>query len=104
MISEAERKIAREKFERAAREFGFVFHSPFDLTDTLSVFGYIENYGSKNGTVICLDHDEDLRVDPDVSAWCKEMECFCSFINIDPLLEEYKPSYFRAMLRDWGKF
>ena len=64
MISEAERKIAREKFERAAREFGFVFHSPFDLTDTISVFGYIENYGSKNGTVICLDHDEDLRVDP----------------------------------------
>ena len=104
MISKAERNIAREKFERAAREFGFIFHSPFDLTDTLSAFGYIENYGSKNGTVICLDYASDLSIDPDVSAWCKVMECFCSFISIEPLLGEYKPSYFRAMLRDWGKY
>ena len=104
MISEAECKIAREKFERAAREFDFIFHSPFHLTDTLSVFGYIESYGSQNGTVICLDYASDLSTDPDVAAWCKEMECFCSFMSIEPLLGVYKSSYFRAMLRDWGKY
>ena len=43
MISETEYRIAREKFESAAKDFDFVFHSPFALTDELSAFGYIEN-------------------------------------------------------------
>ena len=44
MISETEYNIARKKFESAAKDFDFVFHSPFTLTDDLSVFGYIEKY------------------------------------------------------------
>ncbi len=74
------------------------------MTDTLSAFGYIENYGSKNGVVICLDFCGDSFTDPAVRAWCEEMGCFCSFINIEPLLGEYKTSYFKEMLRDWGKY
>ena len=104
MITEAEQCIAREKFNLAAKEFGFVFHSPFALTDTLSEFGYLERYGSKNGAVICLDHVSALSINPDVVAWCEEMECFWSCIAIEPLLGEYKSSYFRAMLRDWGRY
>ena len=82
MVSKSQEEIAREKFELAAKEFDFVFHSPYALTETLSVFGYIKNYGSKNGTVICLDYASELSIDPDVSACCKEMECFCSSISM----------------------
>ncbi len=104
MISETEFNIARKKFELAAKEFGFVFHSPFALTDSLSAFGYIENYGSKNGTVICLTSPPDFPTDQVVIDWCKQMEYFVSFVNIEPLLTEYKASYFRETLRDWGRF
>ena len=103
MISKAEERVAREKFEMAAKDFDFVFHSPFALTDALSVFGYIENYGSRNGAVICLEYASELSLNPDVAAWCEEMECFWSCVAIEPLLGEYKASYFRAMLRDWGR-
>ncbi|MBO5323653.1 MAG: hypothetical protein J6A88_06105 [Oscillospiraceae bacterium] len=107
MISEAAINKAREQFELAAEDFGFVFHSPFALTDNLSVFGYIENYGSKNGVVVCLTSPLDFSTNQEVHEvinWCKQMECFCSFISIEPLLREYKTSYFREMLRDWGKY
>lgn len=103
MISEYERTAAREKFELAAKDFGFVFHSPFALTDTLSAFGYIENYGSKNGAVICLTSAPDYLIDHSVIDWCNQKECFVSFISIQPLLGEYNASYFAEMLRDWGK-
>ena len=104
MISKSQEKIAREKFELAANDFDFVFHSPYALTETLSVFGYIENYGSKNGTVICLTSPPGFPTDQFVIDWCKQMECFVSFISIEPLLGEYKAPYFREMLRDWGKY
>ena len=104
MISETECRIAREKFESAAKDFDFVFHSPFALTDGLSAFGYIEKYGSENGVVICLTYPPDYPTSQEVKNWCDQMGCFCSFINIEPLLEEYKSSYFREMLRDWGKY
>ena len=104
MFSEEEIAKARENFILASKDFGFIFHSPFTLTDTLTSFGYIENYGSKNGAVVCLTSSADLRSDPEIIEWCKQNNCFCSFINIETLLGEYKSSYFRAMLRDWGRY
>ena len=104
MVSEYQEKIVREKFGLAAKNFGFLFHSPFALTDTLSAFGYIEHYGSKNGVVICLTAPPNFSTNQAVIDWCNQMECFVSFINIEPLLGEYKNSYFREMLRDWGKY
>ena len=104
MISETEFNIARERFELAAKDFGFAFHSPFALTDSLSVFGYIENYGSKNGVVVCLTAPPDFSTSQEIIALCKQMEYFVSFISIEPLLKEYQASYFRELLRDWGKF
>ena len=104
MISKAQENIARRKFELAAKDFNFVFHSPFVLTDALSSFGYIENYGSKNGVVICLTDPPDFSTNQAVIDWCKQMDCFYSFVNIEPLLGKYKTSYFREMLRDWGKY
>ena len=104
MVSKSQEEIAREKFELAAKEFDFVFHSPYALTETLSVFGYIKNYGSKNGAVICLTAPPDFTTNKEVTALCKQKKIFVSFINIEPLLGEYKASYFREMLRDWGKY
>ena len=104
MILKFQEEIAREKFQLAAKEFHFLFHSPFALSDALSVFGYIEHYGSKNGVAICLTAPPDFPTDPVVMDWCKQNGCFVSYISIEPFLGEYKHSYFRKMLRDWGKY
>jgi len=104
MISQTDISKARENFMIASEYFGFKFHSPFALTDELTVFGYIENYGSKNGAVICLFESPNYEIDKKVISWCKEMDCFYSFIDIEPLLGGYSTSYFREMLRDWGKY
>ena len=104
MISEKEIVNARENFILASKDFDFVFYSPFILTDTLASFGFIENYGSKNGTVVCLTSPTDFRPDPKIVEWCEQNKCFWSFINVETLLGEYKRSYFRELLRDWGRY
>lgn len=102
-MNEGQIKAAKHNFELAAEDFGFDFVSPFKLTDELEAFGYIANCGSKNGTVVCLTLAPDFKTDKRVVDWCKEMECFCSFLNIEPLAGAYNRAYFREMLRDWGK-
>ena len=97
-------KNARHNFALASEEFGFEFVSPFNLTDEIEVFGYISNYGSKNGVVICLTSPPDCYTDKRVVDWCKEADCFYSFLNIESFAGEYKRAYFREMLRDWGKY
>ena len=104
MINEDNLKIARHNFALASKDFGFEFESPFTLTNEIEAFGYIPNYGSKNGVVICLFDPPDLLTDNRVVDWCKEMDCFWSFLSIESLAGEYKRSYFRSMLRDWGKY
>lgn len=103
MISEDKIKSARNNFILASEEFGFEFVNPFSLTDEIEAFGYISNYGSKNGVVICLTTPPDFLIDNRVIDWCKKMDCSYSFINIELLTVKYKQSYFREMLRDWGK-
>jgi len=105
MFSEEQITIARNHFKTAAEEFDFEFESPFALTDELEVFGYIPNYGSKNGVVILLMQPANSsHIENKVIDWCKEMDCYYSFLNIELLLGTYKRSYFRQMLRDWGKY
>lgn len=104
MISEKEIANARENFILASKDFDFIFHSPFILTDTLTSFGFIENYGSKNGAIVCLTSPTDFRSNPEIIEWCEQNNCFYSFINVKTLLGEYKRSYFRELLRDWGRY
>ena len=104
MLVDEKIKNARHNFALASEEFGFEFVSPFTLTDEIEVFGYISNYGSKNGVVVCLTAPPDYLTDNRVVEWCKENDCFCSFISIEPLIGEYRRSYFREMLRDWGQY
>ena len=103
MLSEKEITNARKNFELAAKEFGFVFHSPFVLTDTLAAFGFIEHYGSRNGAVVCLS-DPFGSADEEIVEWCEKHACFCSFLNVKLLQGEYDASYFQEMLQDWGHF
>lgn len=103
MISEKEITNARKNFELASKDFGFVFHSPFVLTDTLTAFGFIENYGGRNGAVVCLVPPFGLA-DEEIVEWCEQNDCFWSFINVELLQGEYDASYFREMLLDWGHF
>ena len=104
MLVDEQIKNARHNFILASEEFGFEFVSPFTLTDEIETFGYIPNYGSKNGVVICLTTPPDFPTDHKIVTWCKEADCFCSFVNIELFAGEYRRSYFRELLRDWGKY
>lgn len=104
MLSEDGIKTARNNFVLASEDFHFEFESPFTLTDELSVFGYIPNYGSKNGVVICLTSPPDFQIDKKVVDWCNLNDFCYSFLNIDLLVGKYNRSLFRDMLRDWGKY
>ena len=104
MFDDDKLKNARHCFMLASEDFGFEFVSPFALTDEIETFGYIPNYGSKNGVVICLTAPPDYFIDNRVVDWCKEADCFYSFLNIESFAGEYKRAYFREMLRDWGKY
>ena len=104
MISEKNVNKARENFELAAKEFGLIFHSPYMLTDTISAFGHIENYGSKNGSIIVLIAPPGFQANQGISEWCERNNFFCSFVNIQPLIGVYDASYFKEMLQDWGYF
>ena len=74
MLVDNQIKTARHNFILASEEFGFEFVSPFNLTDEIEVFGYISNYGSKNGVVICLTTPPDYFIDNRVVDWCKEAD------------------------------
>ena len=104
MVSEDRIKTARNNFVLASKDFDFEFVSPFTLTDELNAFGYISNYGSKNGVVICLTSPPNFQIDKKVVDWCKAQDCFYSFLNIESLEGEYNQLYFEEMLRDWSKY
>lgn len=104
MVTDEQLIRATDNFLSASEDFGFVWESPYFLTDELRAFGYIGNYGSKNGVVICLTSPPDFLTDNRIADWCAQHDCFCSFLNIESCSGEYNRSYFRNMLRDWGKY
>ena len=104
MTDEQKTEKIRNNFLLAAQDFGFEFESPFSLADGLEAFGYIPYYGSKNGVIICLDSSMNSEIDQRIFEWCREMECFRSVLSMEFYAHEYKRSYFREMLRDWGRF
>ena len=106
MITERQREQVLSHFRLAAQDFGFVFHAPFMINDDLCAFGHITDYGSANGTVICLfspPHFTDENSGR-ILAWCHENGFYCSFLNVERFAGEYDRSCFREMLRDWGRF
>lgn len=102
-MEEKLRKI-RRNFEQAAREFGFVFVSPFALRNGQTAFAHIDHYGSENGTVILLAFPPDFDVQDGICAQCKAEGFFYSILNAELLTGDYSHAYFREMLQDWGRF
>ena len=103
MFTEAELKAAAENFRIAASEFEFDFIENISLDEGITAFGYIPQYGSKNGAIICLTAPPDFPPDKKVAQWCNDNGYFCSLLNIQFLTGNYDRSYFKEMLNDWGK-
>ena len=104
MFTEAQLQRIEDNFRTAAEEFDFTFQRPFALGNGIAVFGHISNYGSKNGTAILLMSLSDDETRKAAFAWCEAHQMFCSSLNPAFLTGEYRRSYFREMLRDWGRF
>ena len=104
MIAGEQRRGAADVFQTAARDFGFDFIESPLLEEGISAFGYVSSYGSKKGTVIDLFSSPDDSPNEELLLWCEKNGYHCSFLNIQPLLEGYHRSYFREMLRDWGRY
>lgn len=101
MLSSAELQTVLDNFRRAASEFGFDFIENIQLAEGVSAFGYIPDYGSRNGAIICLTEPSDFHTDECVWEWCEANGYFCASLNAEPLTGAYDRAYFREMLRDW---
>lgn len=102
MISEEQKTIVREKFIMASKEFGFNFISPYCLDEkqNLYIFGYIYREKKEKGVRFDLSCFKN-RENEEAKNWCQERGLFFSVLHVEPLLREYKSSYFEDLLDDW---
>ena len=106
MLTEAQLQQIEKSFRMAAEEFDFTFERPFVLSGGITAFGHISDYGSRNGTVIFLISPPDYNTEnrKQVNEWCEANQMFYSYLNAEQLTGDYRRSYFREMLRDFGRF
>lgn len=91
-----------KNFETASMEFNFNFITPYctGVNNELCFFAFLYKENPKKGVIIDIISDSDNR-NIDKMKYCKENNLFYSCLYIDPLLGEYKSSYFSEMLKDW---
>ena len=91
-----------EKFEIASKEFDFNFVSPYctGKNHEMCFFGYLFKDNPEKGVAIDIIYDYESR-NTEKRKYCEENNLFYSCLYIEPLLGEYKRSYFSEMLKDW---
>lgn len=102
MIDDKIKNSIVEKFEIASKEFNFNFVAPYctDKNHELCFFGYLFKDNPEKGVIIDIICDfEDRNIEK--RKYCKDNNLFYSCLYIEPLLGEYKRSYFSEMLKDW---
>ncbi|GGH32949.1 hypothetical protein FAZ19_23480 [Sphingobacterium alkalisoli] len=96
---------ARENWQKAAYNFKFEIITPYFISvkgSEKEVFAFVPAYGSSNGTIIELTSPPEYNTDKEIMEWASDNDLFCSFINVDNLLE-YDERYFVEILDDWIK-
>lgn len=91
-----------EKFEIASKEFNFNFIAPYCIGENhkLCFFGYLFKDKPERGVIIdVIFNYEDRNIEK--RKYCEDNNLFYSYLYIEPLLGEYKRSYFSEMLKDW---
>ena len=91
-----------DKFDIAAKEFNFNFITPYYANEDheLCFFGYLFKDNPEKGVIIDIICDfEDRNIEK--RKYCDDNNLFYSCLYIEPLLGEYKRSYFSEMLKDW---
>ena len=102
MIDDKTKNCIIENFEIAAKEFNFNFVTPYyaGKNHELCFFGYLYKDNHEKGVIIDIICDfENSNIEK--RKYCKENNLFYSCLYIEPLLGEYKRSYFCEMLKDW---
>lgn len=102
MIDGKIEKSIVDKFNTAAKEFNFNFITPYcaNKNHELCFFGYLFKDNPEKGVIIDIIHDfEDRNIEK--RKYCEDNNLFYSCLYIEPLLGEYKRSYFSEMLNDW---
>ena len=102
MINDMIMKSIIEKFETASKEFDFNFIAPYcaEKNPELRFFGYLFKDNLEKGVIIDVVDDFDYE-NAEKQRYCKDNNLFYSCLYIEPLLGEYKHSYFSEMLKDW---
>ena len=91
-----------EKFETASKEFNFNFIAPYciEKNPELCFFGYLFKDNPEKGVLIDIIHDfKGGNIEK--RKYCEDNNLFYSCLYIEPLLGEYKRSYFSEVLKDW---
>ena len=102
MIDDKIKNSIVEKFEIASKEFNFNFIAPYCpcKNHELCFFGYLFKDNPGKGVIIDIICDFENR-NIEKRKYCEDNNLFYSCLYIEPLLGEYKRSYFSEMLKDW---
>lgn len=103
MINELKIESTRKNWIKASAQFGFELKTPYQVQlkhGVKEVFAYLPEYGSENGTVICLTGPPDYETDTEIVEWADNHGVHCSFINVESCLI-YNEEYFVEVLDDW---
>lgn len=101
-ITREEKELIRKNFKIASEEFDFFFISPHYMGEDnqYQFFGYLFRDSLEKGVVIDIVSNAE-ESNKQKAEYCRAHNIFYSSLALEPLLQEYKRSYFREMLRDW---
>lgn len=97
---------ARANWRKASSELCFEFISPYIIEvngERREAFAFLPEYGSPNGTIICLTYAPNYTIDNEIIKWAQENKLFYSFIDIKDSLY-YDKDYLTQTLEDWIKY
>lgn len=96
-------EIARRNLERASEELGFDVETPYTIkkhNTERGIFAFLPRLGSRNGMYLELTGSPEFQIDPELFKIAKERGIFCSFINLESILE-YRKDVFEDAITDW---
>jgi hypothetical protein len=106
MITRKQIELARENWVKASLFLFFKITTPYYIEINGSkkeVFAFLPEYGSPNGSIVCLISSPDFEIDNEVINWANENNLYYSFVNVENF-QVYREDYFEEILEDWTKY
>jgi hypothetical protein len=106
MITKEQFEQARLNWQKASKNLFFEIITPYFIEINgikKELFAFLPEYGSPNGTIICLTSPPHYETDSEIIQWSKENKFYYSFLNVEEF-QEYDEECLNEILEDWMKY